>query len=368
MGSQTPQRAKVGERFKTDQSLRLERRKADREVERRSARTAEDADQVVAAARKRAADVLAQARRGADRGPHSTSAESRLRTRRARAKANALLERQYSAADARTARERATRVRALARLFLAERQVTDDRLRTERSLSDKLVLVRDDLLAQVSHDLRGFLGAIGLRAEFLSRSAPQHPDAPTTEAILGIKEAVAMMGRLVGDLLDTASMESGTFRIEKDDSRLDELVLHSAEAFREAAAEKRITLTVTTAKCPPARFDHQRILQVLANIVGNALKFSPSGGRIALRLEGAGGQCQISVADSGPGIPRAKLKSVFDKFTGEERANRGGLGLGLFIVRSIVEAHGGKVWAKSAPGRGSTFYFTLPAAGPGSRS
>ena len=212
----------------------------------------------------------------------------------------------------------------------------------------------------MSHDLSSFLGAIALRLEVLQHCISSGRELPG-DSIQAIQEVAAAMRRLIGDLVDAASMESGTFRIEKDDSRLAEILTLSADAFREAAAGRRISLTVSTEECQPVRFDHQRILQVMANLVGNALKFTPAGGRIAIRLQGANGGCQVSVADSGSGVRKEKLESIFDRFTQERRTNGRGLGLGLFIVRSIVEAHGGKVWAESRPGRGSTFYFTLPA-------
>lgn len=131
--------------------------------------------------------------------------------------------------------------------------------------------------------------------------------------------------------------------------------------FRALAAEQGISLSVANAECPPVRFDHQRILQVLANLVGNAIKFTPTNGRISIRLEPAGSEVRVSVADTGIGISAEKLGSVFERFVQERRTKGGGLGLGLFIARSIVEAHGGRIWAESAPGHGSTFFFTLPA-------
>ncbi len=349
------------ERAKTNQSLRLERQKADKEVEKRAARTGQDADKVVRTARMRAASVLTGERRKADKRSAGPGDRAGARVGRDRAKADEGLRREYAAADTRISQDRATHVRALTKLFLAERQVTDERLNIERERSDHLLSARDELLAQVSHDLRGFLGTIALRTEFLHGSLPSNGESPLAAPVRAIQETTVTMTRLLGDLLDAASMESGTFRITKNGTGLDGMVLMSADVFREAAAAKGITLTVATTEWPPVRFDHARILQVLANLVGNAIKFTPKGGTIAIRLKGSRGQCEVSVADTGIGIPEANLGGIFDRFTQVKAASRGGLGLGLFIVRSIVEAHRGKVWAESVPGRGSTFYFTLPA-------
>ena len=351
---------RLRERLKTDQSLRLERSKADRELDRRAARTAEDAVNVVRAAREQAARVVAGARRRADAGTPAAKLDQKIR--RARSRADAQLRQEYSSADTQMVRQRTRRARALAQLFLAERELTDERLQTERTRGDRLVSARDELLAQVSHDLRGFLATIAMRAELLDRLTPQNSELPVAQAVLAIKEATALMGRLIADLLDAASMEAGTFRILRDDTQLARLLNDTAGIFREAAARKNISLTVTTAACRPRRFDHQRVVQVLANLVGNAIKFTPPGGTIAIRLESDGGECRVSVADSGSGIPKHKLAKIFERFNQERRSSGAGLGLGLFIARSIAERHGGKAWAESTLGRGSTFHFTLPSA------
>jgi signal transduction histidine kinase len=109
-----------------------------------------------------------------------------------------------------------------------------------------------------------------------------------------------------------------------------------------------------------AWFDPARILQVLTNLVGNALKFTPKRGRITLRLDVRGDDICFAVADTGEGIPQDRLTQIFDRFFQTREHDRRGLGLGLFIVKSIVDAHGGRVWAESTIGHGSTFSFTIP--------
>jgi signal transduction histidine kinase len=107
--------------------------------------------------------------------------------------------------------------------------------------------------------------------------------------------------------------------------------------------------------------DRGRLLQVFSNLVGNAIKFTPSGGTVTLRAAPADGAVHFSISDDGPGMPPEHLAHVFDRFWRARKGERGGLGLGLAIARGIVEAHGGRIWAESREGEGSTFHFTVPA-------
>jgi signal transduction histidine kinase len=142
------------------------------------------------------------------------------------------------------------------------------------------------------------------------------------------------------------------------------------EAFQLAASAQGIQFTC---ECGTdslvAEFDHERILQVLTNLVGNALKFTGKGGRIALRVERRGDDVCFSVEDTGEGIPSDQLEKIFGRFFQSHGGDRRGLGLGLFIAMSLVQVHGGRIWAESTLGRGSTFFFTLPLRrAPGSSS
>src|SRR5204863_4282416 len=142
----------------------------------------------------------------------------------------------------------------------------------------------------------------------------------------------------------------------------------SVEVFQPAAAAHGIELTAQTeGPSIEASFDRERILQVLANLLSNALKFSARGARVSIRAGSAKGEVRVSVADTGPGIPAASLEAIFGKYWHVGRRDRRGLGLGLYISRCIIEAHGGRIWAESAPGAGATLVFALPvAAGAGS--
>ena len=132
--------------------------------------------------------------------------------------------------------------------------------------------------------------------------------------------------------------------------------------YRPLAAERRIRiLSEIAGDLPPARIDGERIQQVLGNLLGNAVKFAPAHGRLLLRVERHGErEVRISLADSGPGIPREHQASIFDAFWQGSPGRGRGAGLGLAIAKGIVEAHGGRIWVESAPGAGSTFSFTVP--------
>jgi len=139
------------------------------------------------------------------------------------------------------------------------------------------------------------------------------------------------------------------------------LLSDSRDAFKPAAAAAGIELTCTSEEDPGiVDLDHERILQVLTNLVGNALKFTPRGGRITIEIALREDAIWFSVADTGSGIPTELLEKVFDRYFQSQDGDRRGLGLGLFISKSIIEAHGGRIWATSTPGKGTTVFFTVP--------
>ena len=131
--------------------------------------------------------------------------------------------------------------------------------------------------------------------------------------------------------------------------------------FQVTAESHKLSMTCAAPRGPvPATFDHDRILQVLSNLIGNAIKFSEAGGTIELRLATTADGLDFAVRDSGRGIAAESLEAIFERFSQASQADRRGLGLGLYISRCIVEAHGGRIWANSEPGKGSTFTFTIP--------
>ena len=353
------------ERDTTDESLRVERHKTDAELASNQRDIKQDADDVLAEARDKADSVLSDARDREDLKLADEGAPDAI-TRgldHARAREDAILTAQRGGADAVVDDERAGRLVALASLLAFERQDTDLRLQIERASADDALTSREDFLAMVSHDLRTLLGGIALGADLLQKLA--RTDAPVARVAQHadrIQRCCARMNRLIGDLMDVASIEAGKLSIVAEPNDPNQLVRDSLEAFQPAAQAQGIELT-----CEPGTnvgvvaLDHERILQVLTNLVGNALKFTARSGRISIRVESRGQDVCFMVADTGEGIPADRLEKVFDRYFQSRQNDRRGLGLGLYIAKSIVEAHHGKIWVESTPGRGSTFFFTLPA-------
>jgi signal transduction histidine kinase len=167
------------------------------------------------------------------------------------------------------------------------------------------------------------------------------------------------------DLLDVTRLESGRLSIERERVSVSELVADCARAQMPLAARRSLALSFDVEPdLPDVSADRNRLLQVFENLVGNAVKFTPPGGSIALGAARAGEEVRFSVSDTGPGISEEYLPHLFDRFWQGTRERRHGAGLGLAIVKGIVETHGGRVWAESVPERGATFCFTIPIASP----
>ena len=358
------------ERELTDRSLADERGKTDVELEKRRTAVDQQADEVVSRARERADHVLHAARSTADEtllapGGLANQQEAVAEERR---REDAAVHDERTTADRTLSEERGAYRQALAALLALEREETDQHLRLERDRADAAVGSRDEFLAMVSHDVRNMLGGIAMSAASL-RSVRCDPasSAVVTREAQRIQRYTARMNRLVGDLLDLASIEAGRLAVMPKQEDAIELIRETVDAFQPIATVKHLSLrTEVKAGALLAQYDHERILQVLANLVGNAVKFGSPGGRIDIVVEAIAGEIRFAVSDTGPGIPSDKLEVVFDRFwqnsADKRTSSGGGLGLGLYIARCIVEAHGGRIWAQSSAGAGSTFYFTLPAA------
>ena len=176
-----------------------------------------------------------------------------------------------------------------------------------------------------------------------------------------MRRSVSVMERLISDLLDFSSFEDGQLLMvaERLDTR--SLIDGAIDAFQAAALAKGLSLHADLPADPVmTKHDPHRMLQVLSNLIQNAIKFTPEGGSIRIRVGRAGTFYQVSVSDTGIGVPPGELAAIFERFRQLDRSDRTGLGLGLYISRWIVEAHGGTIWAESQVGRGSTFHFTLP--------
>jgi len=352
------------ERGQTDESLRREREKTDRALAERQAAVEEHADKTVQRARDNVDAVVSAARGNADRSPdlgvpRETIAE-------ARAVEDAALRNERAVADETLRREREESARALAKLLPLEREKTDRFLRTERARSDDDLSHRDDFLGMVSHDLRNLLSGIVTSAGLLSEQASEGEDGVRTRAgVARIQRYAARMNRLIGDLVDVASIDAGKLAVTPARGDANALIVEAVDTFQSAASARGLALEAERADCPlPATFDPERLLQVLVNLLTNAIKFTSEGGRIRVRGERAGDEVRISVSDTGVGIPGHLLEAVFERFWQVGTNDRRGVGLGLYISKRIVEAHGGRIWVESAMGQGSTFHFMIPVAGP----
>jgi PAS domain S-box-containing protein len=227
------------------------------------------------------------------------------------------------------------------------------------------VQVRDDVLAVVSHDLGNPLSAIRIGAKLVLRRLSE--DAAAAKQVEGIRQAAEQMERLVHDLLDVKRLEAGQLMLDRRRVQPASLLAEVVEMIGNLGEERgQVLECAATGPLPPVSADRARTLQVLQNLLGNAIKFTPPGGRIELSAESQDGVVRFRVSDTGPGVPAEHLPLMFDRFWQAKREGRLGLGLGLAIAKGIVEAHGGRIWAESREGVGTTVYFTLPVAEGGS--
>jgi PAS domain S-box-containing protein len=221
---------------------------------------------------------------------------------------------------------------------------------------------RDEVLAVVSHDLRNPIGTIAAAAELLS-DVPMPPERQE-EHLEIIGRAAHRANTLIQDLLDVATIEAGRLSVRTKPVDLVELVEEVGSQMRLGADGEGVELSVhVPAELPAVEADRDRILQVMSNLVGNALKFTPSGGRVSVAAEQAPGGVSVTVSDTGPGIEPEMKEHLFDRFWRGHGANLRGAGLGLAIVKGILEAHGTSIEVETEVGRGSAFSFILPTVG-----
>jgi signal transduction histidine kinase len=225
--------------------------------------------------------------------------------------------------------------------------------------AEEAARARDEVLAVVAHDLRNPLNLVLTSGSFLL-DAHEGLEASAREHLSLIRRAAGQMNRLIQDLLEVAGMEAGTISVEPQEQGVEPLLRGACDVMQHLARAQQIELSCEIeAGLPSVYADRDRIDQVLGNLIGNAVRFTPQGGRIQVRGERVGDRVRFSVADSGAGIDAIDLPHVFDRFWQAKRSREGGVGLGLAIARGIIAAHGGEMWVESEPGRGSTFFFTL---------
>ncbi len=354
------------EREATDDRLRTERQRTDDELAKTRAEHDVDVDRMLNESRVRMDRVTIQTRKAADATRESYSAPGREERVRAEHHEDAVRDEERKRQDERLAQERASLERDISDLLTRERGETDERLLRERMRADIEIGSRDDTLAMVSHDLRGMLHGIMMSAALLRTVVT---DKPGGEAVgresLRIERYVVRMNRLIDDLLDVARIEAGKLELTLEVDHAERILDEAVDTALPVAEGRGIRLTRREQVEPIRgryRFDRARILQVLANLIGNAIKFTGADGRIEVGVEEVDERLRFTVSDTGSGIEEEKLGRIFERFAQGEPRSRTGLGLGLYISRCIVDAHGGRIWAESRPGVGSTFYVALPAA------
>jgi signal transduction histidine kinase len=242
-------------------------------------------------------------------------------------------------------------MRTLAQQFERERAAVE--------VARRATEARNDVLAVVSHDLRNPLTAILASVELLAR--PNASPERQQRRLETIRSAAQRMKHLIEGLLDSVRLEAQPPELHREPLPVSGVMDELAKLFEVRAAAEGVRLDVQPA-AGTVEADHERLLQVLANLVGNALKFTPAGGQVRVVAEATDEGVRFDVRDSGAGIAPADLPHVFERNWQARQARREGLGLGLYIARTLVALHGGRIWAESAPGAGSCFHFVIPPA------
>jgi PAS domain S-box-containing protein len=224
------------------------------------------------------------------------------------------------------------------------------------------IQARDDVLGIVAHDLRNPLGTILMQANVLRDISPAG-DGASGKGVDIIVRAAKRMNRLIQDLLVVSRVEAGKLSIEREQVDVNRLLSQVVDSQLALAESHGVALVLDVAPgLEKLSGDEDRLLQLFENLIGNAVKFTEAGGNIVVAANRKDGDVLFSVRDTGRGIEPDALPHIFDRFWQAQQSRKGGAGLGLQIVKGIVEAHGGRIWVESAPLHGTTFYFTIPAA------
>jgi signal transduction histidine kinase len=228
------------------------------------------------------------------------------------------------------------------------------------------IQARDDMMGIVSHDLRNPANAVKMLVRsILEGDTELCLTSDVIERLLVVRQAAEQMDALIQDLLDVTRLEGGHLTVTPEVVNADALVSRSVEALRPLADASGVSLRADVpADLPSLHADPDRMRQVLSNLIGNAIKFTPAGGAVHVGVGVTDGTMLFGVSDNGIGVTTEQLPHVFDRFfqvsSGGGRGTRHGAGLGLPIARGIVEAHGGRIWITSDPGKGTTVRFTVP--------
>lgn len=269
-------------------------------------------------------------------------------------------ERTFLSILARQCAQALTRVRSeeeLSRSLREERQAHLD--------AQEAMRARDEILAVVSHDLRNPLGTILMGASTLLQVADPADKKAQRVVTVGqrIHRQAERMARMIEDLVDYAGIQAGRLEIERGTHAPERIVAQASELFGPLAHERGLRFETTSATDLPAiDCDCERVVQIFANLVTNALKVTPRGGAISIGVTPMDDELVFFVRDTGPGIEPDEMPGLFERYWRSRHPTYKGTGLGLSIARGIVDAHGGRIWAESQIGAGSTFYFSLQTA------
>ena len=260
------------------------------------------------------------------------------------------------------------RALALAESRAAELKLLNDEVgrsydaeREKRHDAELLAHAREDVLGLVAHDLRNPLNLIITTTDLL---LGEKIEPPRQHELLEVAmRAGKQMNRLIEDLLDTVRLQAGKFSLDLEDLPVASIFRQASESLGPAAEKRDVRLDII----PPrdgivVRADPLRVSQLVGNLVGNAIKFTPEKGSVTLKAAPDGDRVLVQVTDTGPGIAPSDIPHLFDNFWQARRNDHRGVGLGLAIAKGVVEAHGGKIWCESTVGAGTTFSFTLPMA------
>jgi two-component system phosphate regulon sensor histidine kinase PhoR len=225
----------------------------------------------------------------------------------------------------------------------------------------RLETVRRDFVSNLSHELRTPLASLKALAETLQEGALEDPPA-ARRFVDQIQIEVDALTQMVNELLELSKIESGRFALDRRPVAAYDLLESTAQRMQVQVERANLTLRVECANgLPEVQVDAQRLEQVLVNLIHNAVKFTRPGGEVILFADAADGGVRFAVRDTGIGIPLEEVARIFERFYRVDKSRAGsGTGLGLSIAKHIVEAHGGRIWAESIEGQGSTFYFTIP--------
>lgn len=236
-----------------------------------------------------------------------------------------------------------------------------DAERMAREQAEAASRIREDLVAIVSHDLRNPLSTISMSAEALRLVIPPEAATRTAKPLETIVRSAGRMKRLISDLLDVASIDGGAMFIHQETHDVYSLLRDALEMLLPLAADKSLLLELNRVEPGLAvAADKDRVMQVFSNLIGNAVKFTQEAGSIVLSAQADGSWVRLTVADTGQGVSEEQMPHLFDRYWQAKKHGRLGVGLGLSIAKGIVEAHGGRIWAESVVGKGTTFHFTLP--------